>query len=263
MAKMTNNTEPRVVVSMTSFPAAIDYAIDALRSLLAGSRLPDKLVLYVTLEQFGEKGLPAELLRLEAESPIFEIRDYPVDLRSYRKLIPALKDFPNSIIVTVDDDVFYHRHMLRDLLLWHRIHPKAILAHRARRIKLDRPYDQWKKYHWYHHLTSPVIRRHSTLQVGVGGVLYPPHCLDERMMDPELFRKHAPTGDDMWFWAAAAVKGTYVMPVPAGRYRPRQLGKPENLSLRTQNYIAGVDKNSVMMRSILEAYPQLNELLTK
>ena len=29
---------------------------------------------------------------------MFEIRNYDEDIRSYRKLIPALKDFPNEII---------------------------------------------------------------------------------------------------------------------------------------------------------------------
>ena len=34
----------QVVVSMTSFPAAIPYAVGAVRSILQGSELPDKLV---------------------------------------------------------------------------------------------------------------------------------------------------------------------------------------------------------------------------
>ena len=42
----------KVIVSMTSFPAAIEYAVGAVKSLLAGSVLPDKIVLYLTLSQF-------------------------------------------------------------------------------------------------------------------------------------------------------------------------------------------------------------------
>ena len=98
-----------VIVSMTSFPAAIPYAVQAVRSILDGSVLPDKLVLYLTFSQFGQKGVPEELLELATSNPIFEIRDYNRDIRSYRKLVPALKDFPDSVIVTVDDDVAYHR----------------------------------------------------------------------------------------------------------------------------------------------------------
>ena len=93
-AKHTENKQ--VVVSMTSFPEAIPYAIKAIRSLLMGSVVPDKLVLYLTLSQFQKTGIPEELQQLAEENPIFEVRDYNRDIRSYRKLIPALIDFPAS-----------------------------------------------------------------------------------------------------------------------------------------------------------------------
>ena len=130
-----NVSQPQVVVSMTSFPVAIPYAVQAVRSLLDGSVLPDKVVLYLTFAQFGEKGLPQELLALADSHPVFEIRDYDRDIRSYRKLIPALRDFPDAVIVTVDDDVHYHKHMLHDLLRLHEQVPKAVLAHRAKLMK--------------------------------------------------------------------------------------------------------------------------------
>lgn len=43
-----NRHAPKVVVSMTSFPAAIPYATQAVQSILNGSVLPDKVVLYLT-----------------------------------------------------------------------------------------------------------------------------------------------------------------------------------------------------------------------
>ena len=45
----------KVIVSLTSFPAAITYATDAIKSILEGSTLPDKLVLYLTFSQFEDK----------------------------------------------------------------------------------------------------------------------------------------------------------------------------------------------------------------
>ena len=103
-----NKHKQQVVISMTSFPAAIKFAEQAVRSLLNGSVLPDKLILYVTLSQFAEGEMPETLLALAKQNPVFEIRNYDRDIRSYRKLIPALADFPEAIIVTVDDDVYYH-----------------------------------------------------------------------------------------------------------------------------------------------------------
>ena len=73
-ANMTNGRE--VIVSMTSFPQAIPYAVGAIRSILNGSLLPDRLILYLVFSQFGEAGIPDELLRLSEENKIFEIRNY-------------------------------------------------------------------------------------------------------------------------------------------------------------------------------------------
>ena len=254
-----NGTKPQVVVSMTSFPAAIPYAVQAIQSILDGTVLPDKMVLYLTFAQFGKNGIPQELLELAESNPIFEIRDYGNDIRSYRKLIPALQDFPDAVIVTVDDDVHYHRHMLRDLLCLHKQLPHAVLAHRAKRMKPGKPYRQWKKYRWYHFLPRRIHADFTNIQTGVGGVLYPPHSLQPEMMDAGLFTQIAPTTDDIWFWAAAVAGGTPVVPVPFGHNKPKGVGKPRTLSLKTTNFKSGVDKNAAALKAIVERYPEIGK----
>ena len=57
---IANTERPQVVVSMTSFPQAIPYAVGALRSLLQGSVLPDKLILYLTFAQFADGVIPED-----------------------------------------------------------------------------------------------------------------------------------------------------------------------------------------------------------
>lgn len=249
--------EQQVIISMTSFPAAIAYAEKAIRSLLRGSVLPDKLVLYLTFAQFGEAGIPEGLTRLQENNPVFEIRNYDRDIRSYRKLIPALADFPEAVIVTVDDDVYYHTNMLRDLLLMHERMPRAVIAHRAKRIKKGKPYKKWMKYRWYHFLLKRVHVSYTTLQTGVGGVLYPPHSLCPEMLCPDLFTSIAPTNDDIWFWAAAARQGFPVVPVPFGHNKPRGLGKPRSLDLKRINFKSGEDRNAAALKKIIEKYPDI------
>lgn len=258
-----NEQKQQVVVSMTSFPAAIPYAAGAVKSILAGSVLPDKLVLYLTFAQFGEEGIPEELSALAKENPVFEIRNYDTDIRSYRKLVPALADFPDAVIVTVDDDVAYDPNMLRNLLRLHEQYPDTVIAHRAKRIDPDKPYRKWKKYRWYHFLMNRGGERSfRNIQTGVGGVLYPPHSLKADMIDAELFTKIAPTADDFWFWAAAVANGTKIMPVPFGYNKPRGLGKPRALSLKTVNFKSGVDRNTAAFHAILEKYPIIGQRLT-
>jgi len=251
----------QVIISMTSFPAAIGYAEMAIQSLLRGSVQPDKIVLYLTQSQFEGCSLPESLVKLQKQNAIFEIRHYDRDIRSYTKLIPALRDFPEDIIVTVDDDVYYHRDMLRELLALHAKLPDAIVAQRARRIKKNLPYRKWTKFHWYDFLFKRLHVSHSTLQTGVGGVLYPPHSLNPAMLAPDLFMSIAPTADDIWFWAAAARQGVPVVPVPFGRTHPREIGKPRSLSLKWINYEGGDDKNAVALKKIIEKYPDVENCL--
>ncbi len=252
-----NRQQQQVIISLTSFPAAIPYAIGAIKSVLSGSVLPDKVVLYVTLSQFSSGHLPEELTRLAEENPRFEIRDYPVDIRSYRKLIPALADFPDAVIVTIDDDVAYSPNMLRDLLRVHEHYPLDVIAHRAKRILPDRPYRKWPKYRWYTFLTEKWHPSFANIQTGVGGVLYPSGALKADMLDPELFTALAPTTDDIWFWGAAVANGRRIVPVPFGANKPRSLGKPRELSLKTVNFKSGTDRNTPALRAMLEKYPEI------
>lgn len=251
----------KIIVSLTSFPAAIPYAVQAIRSVLEGSLLPDKIVLYLDTQKYPGGMLPEELEALLAENPIFEVRFDAAEIRSYKKLVPALRDFPEDVIVTIDDDIRYHADLLRDLVRLHQQLPDAIIAHRVRRVQLDTPYRKWRKYKWYDFLFKKIHFDYRAMQTGVGGVLYPPHSLDEKMLDPELFMKLAPTNDDIWFWAAAVSQGTYVVPLPNGHRKPFEIGKPGEVSLKTVNLKPGDDRNREALENILKYYPQIRKKL--
>lgn len=253
------NDKPKIIVSLTSFPAAIPYAVQAIRSVLGGTLLPDKLVLYLDTNKFQGKVLPPELKVLKDENSIFEVRFDPTEIRSYKKLIPALRDFPNDIIVTIDDDIRYHANMLRDLVVMHKRVPDAIIAHRVRKVRLNAPYRKWKKFHWYDFVFKKIHRTHLAMLTGVGGVLYPPYSLDEKMLDPSLFMKLAPTVDDVWFWLAAVSRGTYVVPLPNGKREPLEIGKPGEISLKNVNTNPTDDRNRKALDRVLEYYPAIKQ----
>ena len=61
-------SKPQVVVSLTSFPQAIPYAVGAIRSILNGSVLPHRLVLYLTFSQFGDGVCPRSSSALAART---------------------------------------------------------------------------------------------------------------------------------------------------------------------------------------------------
>ena len=251
----------KVIVSLTSFPEAIPYAIKDIRSILEGSLLPDKVVLYLDTHKFPGKVLPQELEDFQSKSPIFEVKFDDSEIRSYKKLIPALKDFPNDILVTIDDDILYSPNMLHNLIRIHKLFPDSIIAHRVRRARLDRPYRYWRKYKWYDFIFKKYHFSHLAMQTGVGGVLYPPHTLDEKMLQPELFMKIAPTTDDIWFWLAAVSHGTYVVPVPGWHPKTIEVGKPKEFSLKTINLKPNNDRNIKALKDTLEQYPEIKQKL--
>lgn len=247
----------QIIVSLTSFPAAIPYAVQAIRSVLSGTMLPDKIVLYLDTQKFPDGKLPAGLEALKAESPLLDVRFDPAEIRSYKKLLPALRDFPEDVIVTIDDDICYRPDMLYRLVRLHKRLPDAIIAHRVRRIRPDMPYSEWRKYKWYDFVFKRIHYSRLAMQTGVGGVLYPPHSLDETMLDPERFMAIAPTNDDVWFWAAAVLKGTYVVPLPDGQRTAKGVGKPREYSLMSVNLKQGDDRNRKAFEKILEQYPEI------
>lgn len=255
--------EKKIIVSLTSFPEALPYAVQAIRSILSGSRLPDKIVLYLDTQKFPGGILPPELEHLKAETPIFEVRFDDAEIRSYKKLLPALRDFPNDVIVTIDDDIHYQPDMLRRLIDLHKRLPNAIIAHRVRKIKLNAPYRKWRKYKCYDFILRKFHFNHLSMQTGVGGVLYPPHSLDKEMLDPTLFMNIAPTNDDIWFWAAAVSKGTYVVPVPGWHHKLQGIGKPSKIALMTINLKPGDDRNRQALESILKRYPNITQKISK
>ena len=261
---MNKSTDQKqVIVSLTSFPQAIPYAVQAIRSILTGSLLPDKIVLYLDTQKFPEGILPQELEALKAECPIFEVRFDEAEIRSYKKLIPALRDFPNDIIVTIDDDIQYHPDMLSRLIQIHKQVPDAIIAHRVRKVQLDSPYRTWRKYKWYDFIFRRLHFNHHAMQTGVGGVLYPPHSLDEKMLDSTLFMTMAPTNDDIWFWAAAVSHGTFVIPVPGWHRKTIEIGKPKEFALKTVNLKPGDDRNREALDKIFKHYPSIKERIEK
>ena len=254
---------PQTIVSLTSFPAALPYAAIAIRSIMNGTHQPDKVVLYLDTEKFPDGILPEEIEKLKTEYPIFEVRFDPAEIRSYKKLVPALRDFPNDVIVTIDDDICYHKSFLSELVHAHKKLPNAIFAHRVRIVKLNEPYKKWRKYKWYDFILKKYHLNPCAMQTGVGGVLYPPNALDTSMLDANLFMKLAPTNDDIWFWAAAVSKGTYVIPLPNGRHHPQEIGKPGEVALQTINIKSGIDKNRDALEKILAHFPEIKKRIEK
>lgn len=96
------------------------------------------MILWLSQDEFAHicPPLPQEILDFKQCG--LEIVWVRGNLRSYKKLIYALKEFPDSILVSADDDVLYAKDWLTKLYNAYKENPHYIHAHRAHRIAFDK-----------------------------------------------------------------------------------------------------------------------------
>ena len=115
---LTPQASPKVIVSLTTFPKRINRIWIVIESILNQTIGPDKIILWLSEEQFKDiNDLPSNLLKLTGRG--LDIRFVKEDLKSYKKYYYSFKEYPNDIIITVDDDIIYPNNMIANLLLYH------------------------------------------------------------------------------------------------------------------------------------------------
>ncbi len=260
----TDKRAPRLIVSLTSFPERVQNdVVYTIYSLLTQSLKPDEIILWLAKEQFpnGLADLPQDILNFQKLGLTIK---WCEDIRSYKKLIPALQEYPDDVIVTADDDIYYPENWLQKLYFQHCLSPDAIIGHRMHYIRLNPdnsplPYKKWAKNVTKSHISS------RNFLTGCGGILYPPHCLYRDVCNTELFRKLAPYADDVWFWAMAVLNNTPIKTF-SNRYRKvilvnpeREMRQTDELTLAKLNISKG--GNDQQLADILAYYPDLAEKL--
>lgn len=192
--KENSARSPRVIVSLTSFPARLDDVSVAIKSVLLQKRLPDKIILYLGTDCDGID-LPDDLLELKKFG--LEIKTGCEDLKPHKKYFYAMQEHPDDIIITIDDDIIFDKNLVKDLLSSFKKHPRCVSAARVNRINCDEggvlPY---KKFDLEY--TSVKKPSHSLLATTGGGTLYPPRVLPKEAFDAERIKALALNADDFW-----------------------------------------------------------------
>ena len=260
--------EPRLIVSLTSYPERMYDIHYCLYSLLTQSVKPDKLILWLAEEEFPnrEKDIPQKVLRLQNFGLTIK---WCKNLKSYKKLIPALKEYPRDIIVTADDDVFYPPNWLEKLYNAYLDDIKdniyiymPIYANRVHKITFNgeimKPYADWQKS--IDDNSSDFIN----VAVGCGGILYPPGVLYKDVLDEKTFVQAAPSADDLWFWAMAVLNNTQIKviknPINEITYTnpAREFGFSREKTLANSNINGG---NDLQLNNIIKKYPEIKAKL--
>ena len=98
--------ESDIVVSLTSYGVRVNDTLPyTLYSLLCQTRVPNRIIVWLDNDNWNDDTLPPILKKIKEFGVEFRFVE---DIRSYKKLIPALKSFPDNVIITVDDDLYYN-----------------------------------------------------------------------------------------------------------------------------------------------------------
>src|SRR5690606_5080830 len=160
--------------------------------LLLQTIRPDYLVLWIAE---GEKTrLPQNVWELESYGLAIRFCE---DIRSYKKIIPCLREFKESFIVTADDDIYYESDWLKILVESWDGDKKTIITHRAHKIILNEynlptTYRNWK---WEVKPEEPVDGL--IFPTSGAGVLYPPNVFHKDVTDTRLSMELCPDTDDV------------------------------------------------------------------
>ena len=196
------NHNKKIIASLTSYGKRINTVHLAIETILNQTKKADTTILWLAKDEFNLDNLPLTLKNLMQEGLIIKFCE---DLKSYKKLIPTLELYPNEIIITFDDDIYYENDIIEKLYNEHLSNPKIIICTRGHRIRFDneknvRSYNEWE-------YCSEIFKKgFEIFPTGAGGILYPPHCFDKDISNKNSFMTLAPQGDDIWFKAMTLKK---------------------------------------------------------
>lgn len=199
--KANNGRKDKIIVSLTSFPPRLPKLHLVIECILRQSIKPDEIILYLTEEQVGSiDNLPRKLLDLRERG--LQIKLCPDKIRSHTKYFYAIKENPNDIVITVDDDLFYRTDLIESHLAAHKKHPNAIIANWVKEILAGTDkYNEWPDG------TEPKLSNRFLL-LGVSSVLYPPKSLHEEVFNKDVIIGQCLTADDVWLSCMALLKET-------------------------------------------------------
>lgn len=244
-----------IICSLTSHGRRVGMVHYTVVSLLKQKCKPDRIVLWLDQDNWSEATLPGSLCRLIKCGLTV---NFCKDLGVHTKLLPALRNYPKSIVVTADDDMYYPLDWLEGLYEAHQAKPHYVLCYWATRLRLSASNDILPMNRWELD-TRDEIPSHAVMPLGVFGVLYPPIALHTDAHDWGMIQKIAPSNDDIWFWVMSVRYNTLKAIVRrAGLFGRRK--RPHILELydthcdklANVNVIEG--KNDIMMKAVERQY---------
>ena len=256
-----DETKEDIIVSLTSFPKRMYDLHYCLYSLLTQNLKPNKVVLWLAEEQFPnkEKDIPKKVLKLKDNGLTIK---WCNDIKSYKKLIPSLKEYPNSYIVTADDDIYYPKDWLEKIWEAHNAYPNSIISTRSRKIVFDEnneidSYVNWKLNE------SSQDPSYLNFPTNGAGTLFYPNSISNEVFDEE-FLKLTPSGDDIWFWAMMVLNKTKIYAIENPMYILCYVNIIRELNLLDEITLWEINssgQNDLQIKNVLNRFPEILKII--
>ncbi|MCD8150869.1 MAG: hypothetical protein LUE92_15180 [Clostridiales bacterium] len=189
----------RLIVSFTSYPARIQAVSAVLETIYSQTLQADEVILWLASEQFpqGESELPEDLKNYARDGKL-TIR-WCDDLKPHKKYFYVMQEYPDDIVVTIDDDILYPPDTLQKLYASYLAFPDAVSTIRAHVITLSEdgkilPYKNWLvEMDQFRYKPSLFL-----MATGCQGILYPPSLLPALTYDKLAIQETCLYADDLW-----------------------------------------------------------------
>ncbi len=229
-----HHVDGEVIVSLTSYPPRFPTLHLTLRTLLNQSVSPDRVILWIAHLDLAH--LPPKVLALQKQG--VEIRPC-ADMRSFKKIVPAVEQFPDSYIVTADDDLYYSRDWLEILLSSAGPGTEDVVCRIVHRPTSDgewlRSFTAWP----LNVMDDDAHAPSSDLFCGSGaGALFPPGSLHPDLVRRNLFEQLTPDCDDSWITWMIHRNGTKIRRAKGPRRELRAWLRTVRGSLAASNLAA-------------------------
>ena len=249
--------ETKVIVSMTSFAKRLSEIHICLKSLINQSVKADRLIVWLGPD-VRETDITEEMHLLEQYG--VEYVFVPLDLKPHKKYYYAMQQYPDAIIITVDDDVVYADDTIESLLKTHQKYPKAVCARRVHYMAVKDncilPYNEWKQ-----DCRDVKKTSYRLMPTGVGGVLYPPRLLSSEVLNLENIQSLCLNADDIWLKWMELLNHIPVVWTPCLMTLPLVIDSAQEIALFKSN--VNQNFNDECISKLLEVYPEVIHILIK
>ncbi|MDR1682955.1 MAG: hypothetical protein LBS25_06175 [Candidatus Symbiothrix sp.] len=188
--------------SMTTYQPRVSFFEYSILSVLNGSLLPEKILVYVPK---GFKDLlhkHGSILSDVYDSGYVELIEMPEDVFCHSKYYYAFQEYgEKKDIVLFDDDVIYYKDWLSELYSKSQEYPDHnVFSYKAVEVKTNNgqiePYDNW-----VHCSKISKSSNDSLLYVeAVGGAFYRRNSMRKETLNKDKFLEIATKADDVWLW---------------------------------------------------------------